>query len=378
LKRILSIICVLAILLGGGIFFKEAHSERASELSYGIEVLQAAKAQKKGSLCGSAISFTKEDFKESIGEEVKQIRILKTPNPNIGILYFNGTPVKEECSFSIEEVQQLMVIPVDACAGESYFTFSAEPYHGIYRFELLFSDRERGIPIAENKQVSTYRNVAVSDRLEGKTNSDLPHFEIISPCKNGILQCNPNSGEFTYYPETNHTGTDRFQYRVIDDYGVKSEAKTVEITVKKADQNLYFYDLAENKNHRFAIFVCEKNLMSYSLNSDGLPCFHPTEPVKYEEFISAVATVSGQRKETLQPVFAEHFQEKKPSLTDDFALKCLKTLSEGIEKTEAADAFEKVLCASTSETSGNFSSPDTLTREKFSVLLCAFLSDARL
>ena len=64
MKRILSIICVLAILLGGGTFFKEAHSDRASELSYGIEVLQAAKAQKKGSLCGSAISFTKEDFKE--------------------------------------------------------------------------------------------------------------------------------------------------------------------------------------------------------------------------------------------------------------------------------------------------------------------------
>ena len=73
-------------------------------------------------------------------------------------------------------------------------------------------------PVAQNSTISTPVNIAVDGQmLATDANGDTLTFSIIIPSRNGVVVITDvNTGDFTYTPNANFTGIDRFFFRVSD------------------------------------------------------------------------------------------------------------------------------------------------------------------
>ncbi|MGB3514180.1 MAG: DUF4347 domain-containing protein, partial [Microcoleaceae cyanobacterium] len=107
-------------------------------------------------------------------------------------------------------------------------------YDGILQEDLLFASQINSPPIAEDDSVSTSQNTPVTfSFLSNDSDPDGDNFGIDSnddsSTNGGTVELNID-GTFTYTPPTGFTGTDTFNYTIIDDFG-NTDAAVVTITV---------------------------------------------------------------------------------------------------------------------------------------------------
>ena len=101
--------------------------------------------------------------------------------------------------------------------------------------------RLSGSPVAENDNVTTAKNQAVSINVLGNDQQGAPDIpldpstvSIVTPTQNGALSVDPSTGAVTYTPKPNFFGTDSFTYTVSDIVGNVSNAALVSIVVSSA------------------------------------------------------------------------------------------------------------------------------------------------
>ncbi len=86
-------------------------------------------------------------------------------------------------------------------------------------------------PVADNGNISTNENQAVTGTLTASSDADLPiTYQIQQNVSHGALDLTPTSGAFTYTPATDFSGTDSFTFTAHDDNGT-SDPATVTITI---------------------------------------------------------------------------------------------------------------------------------------------------
>lgn len=140
-------------------------------------------------------------------------------------------------------------------------------------------------PIAENLELTTYREVS----LEGKLSAKDPEggeltYTITTPPNKGKLELNED-GSFVYTPEHGKKGKDYFGYKAIDPEGNSSSEATVIIKIEKQKSAVHYTDLEGSGAEYAAVLLAEKELF-VGERLGGEYVFDPDRPVSRGEFLT--------------------------------------------------------------------------------------------
>lgn len=142
-------------------------------------------------------------------------------------------------------------------------------------------------PIATNLELSTYKNVAIQEKLSAyDPDGDLLSFRILkNPARGSVALSEDDSMLFTYTPYENKTGKDTFTYVAEDSNGNCSDPATVKIKIHKAKTKVTYADMKGNPAHKAAVRLAEEDVFVGQRIGDTY-FFHPEQTVSREEFLS--------------------------------------------------------------------------------------------
>jgi hypothetical protein len=105
-------------------------------------------------------------------------------------------------------------------------------------FILAQTEQANQVPEADDQEVSVDANDNVKITLKGNDNDkdDEIEFDIVSnPSKGELDNFDKSDGTVTYTPETDYSGDDKFEFKVIDDKGAESDKAEIKINVKPVE-----------------------------------------------------------------------------------------------------------------------------------------------
>ena len=147
-------------------------------------------------------------------------------------------------------------------------------------------------PIAENLEITTYRNVSVGGQLMATDpDGDVLKFEITTQPRKGDLVLKEN-GIFIYTPAAGKRGRDYFGYKAYDNDGNVSSEATVIIKVEKQKCKVAYSDMEGNGAHCAAIALAENDIF-VGESIGGQYVFNPETPVKRGEFLTMCLKLTG-------------------------------------------------------------------------------------
>ena len=255
----------------------------------------------KTGVCGREILFTQEDFTTALGvRSVDEIVIRSLPSPLAGKLMLGSLEVMKNQTVSRDNLSSLRFVPNGKDVSESTFVFTADEETGYevtchVRVIAALNFTPTVAEIAEDRFVlKTYRNIAVSGMLPiDDPEDDVLVFEIASyPQKGLLVLTNKNYGEFVYTPMKNFSGTDSFSYVVTDEYGNRSEAITMSVSVGRSESGTVYTDMIGHWGHYGAIRMTDLGLMSGKV-VDGAIVFDPDGVVTRAEFLTMTMKAAG-------------------------------------------------------------------------------------
>ena len=254
---------------------------------------------KSGILNDSELFFDTSDFDNSLGTNVKSIKISALPDKISGRLMLDNLYVVENQVISREDFSLLKFVSTDS-SKDAVFKFKPNGYNYEIECSLISLKSINLSPVASNgASISTWtmKNVSCFGTLLGyDPDGDELKFEIVTAPKKALLTIsNKSTGDFIYTPFVNAKGKDAFTYRVRDELGNYSETCTVDIEISKKEPSFIFSDI-EEKYIGAASIVCENNLMSWTKNEDGTFNFDPNKEVTREEFVVLLMKAMGAKE----------------------------------------------------------------------------------
>ncbi len=161
-------------------------------------------------------------------------------------------------------------------------------------------------PIAENLELSTYRNISIHGRFSATDpDGDTVIFEISEMPKKGSVQADTD-GSFIYTPGENKKGKDSFSYIAIDLNGNISNKATVTISINKQSTKITYADMAGNGAHYAALVLAEKGILTgEKLGNEYF--FRPDSVLTRGEFVALCLQLSDA--ETLEGITRTGFSD---------------------------------------------------------------------
>ena len=148
-------------------------------------------------------------------------------------------------------------------------------------------------PVAQNLELSTYRNVTVSGKLSAfDSENDVVMYEITTPPVKGSVElC--DDGSFIYTPNKDKKGRDYFGYKALDAEGNRSQEATVIIKIEKQKKQVSYADMDGLAGEYYAAALSEAGIFTGE-NICGRYCFYPERNVTRGEFVSMCIRASGE------------------------------------------------------------------------------------
>jgi len=161
-------------------------------------------------------------------------------------------------------------------------------------------------PIAENMELTTYKNVAVTGQCAAvDPEGDLVTFQLVDKPARGQVEL-AEDGSFCYTPFENKKGRDSFTYVAVDANGNVSAQATVKLTIQKQTTKVSYSDMDGSPYHYSALRLAERGVFTGS-NIGGAYCFSPEQTVTRGEFLTMAMTAAGE--EALEGVTATGFYD---------------------------------------------------------------------
>ncbi len=161
-------------------------------------------------------------------------------------------------------------------------------------------------PIAENLELTTYKNVAVTGQCAAvDPEGDLVTFQLVDKPARGQVELGED-GCFRYTPYENKKGKDSFTYVAVDGNGNVSPEATVKVTIEKQATKVSYSDMADDPHHYAALRLAERGVFVGSRIGD-VYCFSPESSVSRGEFLTMAMTAAGV--EALEQVTATGFYD---------------------------------------------------------------------
>ena len=163
-----------------------------------------------------------------------------------------------------------------------------------------------GAPVAENLEITTYRNVCVGGRLSAvDPEGDALSYEISTEPSKGTVEL-AEDGRFVYTPDANRKGRDYFGYRAIDSTGARSQEATVIVKIEKQKSQTSYADMAGHPSAYAATALAEYGIFSAE-SVGGVQVFSPEREVTRAEFLTMCMSLG--ENELLSGVLATGFAD---------------------------------------------------------------------
>ena len=227
LRRVLPLAVLAAVLYSAGwpasaFFFQKD------------EAVPSVAAMTKNGPAAEPISFSEEDFVVEGSGKLDSIVITTLPDAAVGCLTLGAQGIQVGDVIAMEAVDGLRFTPLAAPAGlEAQFQFTPVFSDGrsgdAVTVELYLLAEANGAPVAENLELTTYKNVAVTAQFSAvDPEGDLLTYHILNkPARGAVTMPEDGSSEFVYTPYENKTGKDSFTYVAVDAVGNSSDPATV-------------------------------------------------------------------------------------------------------------------------------------------------------
>lgn len=148
-------------------------------------------------------------------------------------------------------------------------------------------------PVAQNLELSTYKNVTVSGKLSAfDSENDVVMYEITTPPVKGSVELS-DDGSFIYTPNKDKKGRDYFGYKALDAEGNRSQEATVIIKIEKQKKQVAYADMDGLAGEYYAAALSEAGIFTGE-NICGRYCFYPERTVTRGEFVSMCIRASGE------------------------------------------------------------------------------------
>lgn len=140
-------------------------------------------------------------------------------------------------------------------------------------------------PVAENLELTTYRNVSIGGRMTANVpkGSTVEYIVTTEPVK-GTLDISQD-GHFIYTPKENKKGQDYFGYKAVDENGTESQEATVIIHILRKAPTIRYSD-TEGLACDYAASALAENEIFTGVQVGGDYYFRPNEEVSQQEFIA--------------------------------------------------------------------------------------------
>ena len=179
------------------------------------------------------------------------------------------------------ETAVLRYVPVgaDGPGAETVLTLSLRP-------------AKNRAPEARDSAAETYKNLAVTGRLDcGDPDGDALVYVLRTAPRRGTVVFG-RDGTYTYTPDREKVGEDRFTYCVRDAAGLTSAEAEVTVTIRKPRLRGTFADMAGDPDAAAACFLREAGLLSGE-EVGGVLCFGPEKTVTRTEFLLMLLRLRG-------------------------------------------------------------------------------------
>ncbi len=255
----------------------------------------------KSGLSTESISFTSADFVVESGEQaLDSILLTGLPDLGTGILTLGERELSLGDSVALSALDGLRFQPLSQPAASST-SFSFTPYFADgsageeVTVGLHLLTAKNAPPIAENLELETYKNVAVTGRFAATDpEGDLLTFRLVDkPARGAVTLSEEGSAEFVYTPYENKTGKDSFTYVAVDSVGNLSAPATVKLRIEKAKTKVTYADMDGLPAYRAALRLAEEQVFVGEC-MNGAYFFRPDEPVSRNEFVAMAMKVAGQ------------------------------------------------------------------------------------
>lgn len=272
----------------------------AIRISPALDVLATDLTLTKTGLVAHEIVFSPLDFESMLGVgHLSSITVLTLPDPTVGSLYLETTPVMKNQVISRESLSALKFIPATDTAGDCSFVFgtvsTSQPL--ALSCVLRLSDGLNFAPETSKESAegfSTLSGIPVWGNLTATDpEGDGISFRITDyPAKGTLRLTDRMDGTFCYTPVDGYVGADRFSYVAVDEYGNASEEVTVVLDVEKNTTNLSYCDMSGNPALLPAMRLAEHGVMiGETIGASAY--FNPTASVSRAEFLAMTLCAAG-------------------------------------------------------------------------------------
>ncbi|NCB52175.1 MAG: S-layer homology domain-containing protein [Clostridia bacterium] len=157
---------------------------------------------------------------------------------------------------------------------------------------LLQANAQNSSPVAENMEISTYRNVSVGGRLSAvDPDGDVLTYQITTEPVKGNVELT-SDGRFVYSPDLNKRGRDYFGYKATDSEGNSSQEATVIIRICKQSTQTVYDDMTGNAAGYAAVALSENGIFTGEQIGSSM-VFSPEDQVTRGEFLAMCMQLAG-------------------------------------------------------------------------------------
>lgn len=241
---------------------------------------------------GESASFSQEEFKSFLGEEVSTITVTTLPDAGSGTLIFNGSAVIKGQTLPADQLDYLKFIPGTECQTATFsFSCDSAGYFGNeFGCELIFGSEVNSPPVVSDSTLKTVAGISCEGALKiTEPNGDDFTVNVITYPTDGFISIDGSS--FVYTPSEGFYGSDSMVFTVTDRFGLVSQSATLSIEVAKNESGLLFADMKDSSSHLYAQRMCANNTMVYRFQ-DGNYYFDPDNEVTKMELLVMVMCVS--------------------------------------------------------------------------------------
>lgn len=278
---------------------REQNSEATLDVSSALSVIANENDMAKSALANNKIVFSADDFKRYLNvAEISSITITSVPSLTDGCLCVGDVAVNVGQTISSETISLLNYRAANEDVKQSSFNFKVNGGEYEMTCMLYFLTRENSAPTLSLEDersfaVSTHQTISVFGKVSGyDADGDALRYEIVTYAKNGVLDFDGRSGEYTYTPQGAYFGEDSFEYVAVDKYGNYSSSRKVSLTVEKLKSDVVFCDMQGHRDHNAAMTMVEKGIMS-GVSIGNNTYFMPDKAVSRVDFVAMLMNAIG-------------------------------------------------------------------------------------
>lgn len=292
MKRIITCsVIIMAIVLTVVGVVKEQNSNATLDLSEGLSVIASQNEMAKSAMIDERIVFSADDFEKSLNiAQINSITVTSVPAITDGCLCVGDVLVNAGQTISRSNLDLLNYRAGDSRVREASFKFKINGGEYEMTCKMYFLTRENSAPTLSMEDekifsVSTHQTVTVYGKVGAyDPDGDSLRYEIVTYAKNGFIELDSATGEYSYTPIGAYFGEDSFEYVAVDKYGNYSTSKKVSLTVEKLKTDVVYSDMSGHRAHHAALTMTELGIMSgTSIGSNTY--FMPDKSVSRIDFV---------------------------------------------------------------------------------------------